>query len=335
MILTCPQCKTKFSVPTTALGEEGRKVRCTLCEHTWFQTPNGVKPQDEPDDVLVDQAFENLVDQDQDADSFSNDDQDLISDNQDFDQSFVGGDGEDLPQVLKSSGLDDEGQDDNQAKPPIALSKAHQLGAAVSLIVLILVMALLFIFKSPLISTWPALNGFYGLFGAEITPKGRNIVFNNLSAEIFNGQITLGGDLVNLSSSESIVLPMLAQQLDDHQNLVKQWVIMPPVDHLPAGGVTAFESIYEAAEDAHSLNVGFTLEDMVAVSTHDEHKDHSGHGDVEGSHGDEAEHGKETHGHEDAHEAEKSHHSDDHNDTPKAKQEHSPAQTDHHNSHGH
>lgn len=327
MILTCPQCKTKFSVPTTALGEEGRKVRCTLCEHTWFQTPKGVKPADEPDDVLVDQAFENLVDEDQEEDSFSNDDQDLMSDNQDFDQSFAGSDdNEDLPQVLKSSNLDDEGQHDNQAAPSITLSKAHKLGAAASLIVLILVMALLFILKSPLISAWPALNGFYGLFGAEITPKGRNIVFNNLSAEIFNGQITLGGDLVNLSSSESIVLPMLAQQLDDHQNVVKQWVIMPPVDHLPAGGVTAFESIYEAAEDAHSLNVGFTLEDMVAVSAHD---------DVEDSHGDEAEHGKEAHGHEDAHDAETSHHSDDHHDAPKAKQEHSPAQTDHHNSHGH
>ena len=39
MILTCSKCTTQFTVSATALGERGRKVKCSRCSHTWFQTP--------------------------------------------------------------------------------------------------------------------------------------------------------------------------------------------------------------------------------------------------------------------------------------------------------
>ncbi|PCI01364.1 MAG: hypothetical protein COB76_01515 [Alphaproteobacteria bacterium] len=39
MILTCPQCETKFSVPDNAITAEGRKVRCAKCKHEWHQLP--------------------------------------------------------------------------------------------------------------------------------------------------------------------------------------------------------------------------------------------------------------------------------------------------------
>lgn len=37
MILTCPQCATRFVVPDQAIPDEGRKVRCAQCSHTWYQ----------------------------------------------------------------------------------------------------------------------------------------------------------------------------------------------------------------------------------------------------------------------------------------------------------
>lgn len=39
MILTCPQCQTRFLVPSAALPDEGRKVRCCQCRHIWLQMP--------------------------------------------------------------------------------------------------------------------------------------------------------------------------------------------------------------------------------------------------------------------------------------------------------
>ena len=39
MILTCPACQKKYLVPDSAIGGEGRQVRCAACRHSWFEAP--------------------------------------------------------------------------------------------------------------------------------------------------------------------------------------------------------------------------------------------------------------------------------------------------------
>ena len=49
MIIRCFACSTRFRIDPAALGDSGRRVRCTSCGHVWLELPQrSVSPRAEP-----------------------------------------------------------------------------------------------------------------------------------------------------------------------------------------------------------------------------------------------------------------------------------------------
>ncbi len=39
MILSCPECDTRFAIDAQALRPDGRRVKCGKCDHVWYEEP--------------------------------------------------------------------------------------------------------------------------------------------------------------------------------------------------------------------------------------------------------------------------------------------------------
>lgn len=48
MIIACPACATRYVVPDSAIGVDGRTVRCAKCKHNWFQDGPEITPPPAP-----------------------------------------------------------------------------------------------------------------------------------------------------------------------------------------------------------------------------------------------------------------------------------------------
>ncbi|MDA5192600.1 MJ0042-type zinc finger domain-containing protein [Govanella unica] len=278
MILTCPNCATRFALDPARLGVQGRTVRCARCLNTWFaEAPDDLSPlgvaekAGARDNPLIDDPFDNLLKKHSapqpDSDSGS---------------SFTPRFGDRLIRPEQSEAADRE------TRNLPALLTTGRLGTLLGWSSLALFVALIIgivlLFARDITSTWPAAHKLYDTFGlnaersllahgpaaaVETLPLEKRLKLLDLapSQRFINGTLTLviSGKIQNISPRDETLPPIEVVLLDGQKLDLKTWVFEPPQKTLKSGGIVPFETRLEnpppAAQD---IRVTFSTPASVA-----------------------------------------------------------------------
>ena len=271
MILTCPSCGTQYVVKDGAIPPEGRQVRCAACKHSWHQGP-------EETAVEADRAEEAAPAPDNDEESVA--EATLIeprsgpeAEERAFEEAEMPSEEEAAaaPEVPAEEAEITAAPESQQAEAPEALSEevaaqdwqeppqaeaqddeftpfrapdevvARRRNPLLGILIVILVIVLAaaaFWFVAP-----PELKARLGL--AEISGSPLALVTTHMDRqrlESGNELLTVTGRVINPTSREQQVPPLLAQLKTRSGKVVYSWTIAPPARSLAAGASASFNS---------------------------------------------------------------------------------------------
>lgn len=221
MILTCPQCASRFLLPATSLSPEGRHVKCSNCGEIWEQLPD-------PEELA----------------EFEQPEEEAAEGEQDF---------EDIPDAVKpipeGSSVPALAEDEKSLKDKLI---GPAIVAGLSFVLILIVLLAL---NKPITGAFPSTAGFFKTFGISMKIPGEGLVFDKVQASTEGGHIILNGTIINLTSDEKKMPHIDAVIRDSHGEELEVWSIAPPVKTIEKEGVQPFSAQiapeHEGGEDIH------------------------------------------------------------------------------------
>ncbi len=265
MILTCPECGTKYVVKDGAIPDGGRKVRCASCKHSWHQDPEVTAAEVEaltevePDPAMgyTPEPVEPVVDPtepappgepaapapvvaDEDdgrgppADPVA-DETPSASDPRDWQPVDTGSAW--APQAAATTADDDDFQpfthaDDDEPAAP------RRWPLVLGIILLIAAAVVAFWYFAP-----AAVKQQVGLAQGSSPLEVMNTSNERQKLESGNDLLTVSGRIINPTGTSQPVPPLRAELLDESKTrVIHSWMISPPVDTLSPNESSTFHS---------------------------------------------------------------------------------------------
>lgn len=258
MILTCPSCGTQYAVKDGAIPEEGRKVRCAACGHSWHQMPETGAPREEAE-VPVPEPAPEPGDPAAPASEFDEmpgepepvgyEPVEPIAPGAELVEGTTA-----VPVPPPDGEWPDPRSDEQHWDPDKEIPDAEEIAAAESedgperkrtwLMAILFALLLVIVIVAALWVIAPdSLRRYVGVASAQATPL--QIAPGTPERQKLasgNELVVVSGRVINPSSKSQDVPPIEAQLRDKSGKLVYSWTIAPPARTLPPGGAATFNS---------------------------------------------------------------------------------------------
>ncbi|MEC7701890.1 MAG: zinc-ribbon domain-containing protein [Pseudomonadota bacterium] len=197
MIIVCPKCSTRYMIPDSSIGEDGRMVRCNNCGETWHQELSN----DDEIDANLDELMDIDFDQD-DAESEAEIESESVSDDTVLDEHI--NDDLDIPRAVQPDGNDNP----IQLNDGTQIKKNKALSVALALIALFVFVMFTSSFADKLILSHTNLRPIFAVINQDPYGEVGQIVFDQVNV-VYDEEFSayrIEGQLINLERLP-IILP--------------------------------------------------------------------------------------------------------------------------------
>lgn len=249
MIITCPNCQTKYQVTFEAIGSAGRKVQCASCRQSWQQPalpPPGpdlkLVPKAEPES---DRLFENMSEDALDA-ALEAEEKTLGEDEEQRPVDPV------EPRAVKKKESAAEVRERQKklsrrqgamaARMPLArMRRTARIAGAVMLVGIV---AAAYFGRVQIVERNPDLAGLYAAVGLGVNVVGLNLSDLQSTRSLSEGKevLVVSGQIVGLMPNPVQVPPVLVSLLDNMGHTVYEWSVAPRIRDLMAGERATFDT---------------------------------------------------------------------------------------------
>ena len=226
MILTCPNCATRYSTTADAIGPNGRTVRCSSCETTWFVTAQpdilDLREQEHEEQKIIDTPEETLVEQEVHDRQFGA-----------VGQSPIG------------AHVHIRDMADQRRRNRSLMGVSFVWFITIGLLAALVFYA--FNNRQNIVESYPGTATLYKMFGIEVNELGlefddptiRRLPIDGVETLVINGHI-------NNITDQTRNIPMLELSIvNKAEEVLASWVIEPPQAEIEADSRIAYSSEYQ------------------------------------------------------------------------------------------